>query len=215
MNLTIACVLVRGHVDFRPIYVERLRSMVARYVDRPFRFVCLTDQPKSMPHGVEGIEIPSPGRLKGWWSKVNLWRPGLFEGRVLYLDLDVLLVSPLAPVIDYPARFALVPDGAPNFHGKGAQKVVKRYNSSVMVWDAGVATELYTEWDARVANRLWGDQDLIGERFPDEATMPAEWFPRLSAVQPPWPDEAKVILCKRPKNIDAARQWPWFAQAWG
>jgi hypothetical protein len=215
MSVTVACVLVRGHVDFRPLYVERLHSMVTRHIDRPFRFVCLTDQPQRMPAGVEAIQIRLPPRVKGWWAKVNLFRPGIFTGRILYLDLDVLLVSSLALIIDYPAPFALVPDGAPNFQGHGNRKCVKRYNSSVMVWDAGVATDLYTQWTPAVTNRLWGDQDLIGERFPNEATMPLEWFPRLSAVQPPWPDAAKVVLCKRPKNVEAARKWPWFAQAWG
>lgn len=216
MTVTVACVLVRGHIDFTVDYVRRLRSMVDRHMDRPFRFACLTDRTQAqMPEGVEAIPISHSRRLKGWWAKINLWKPGLFEGRVLYLDLDVLVVSSLAPIIDYPARLALVPDGAPNFQGKGDMRTVKRYNSSVMAWDAGVGTDLFTEWTTVTARRLWGDQDLIGERLPNEATMPAEWFPRLSAVKPPWPADAKVILSKCPKNHIAAQRWPWFAEAWG
>lgn len=214
MSVTVACVFVQGHVDFRAVYVERLLSMVSRHIAGRFRFVCLTDRPQQMPPNVEAVRIEHPPHLLGWWAKIHLWRPGLFSGRVLYLDLDVLVVSALAPIIEYPARLALVPDGAPHFLGRGALKVVKRYNSSVMVWDAGVATELYSQWSPQVTRRLWGDQDLIGERLPNEATMPASWFPRLSEVTPPWPQEAKVILCKRPKNLEAERRWPWFAQHW-
>jgi hypothetical protein len=215
MSVTVACVLVHGHIAFSTDYVARLYSMVTRHMDRPFRFVCLTDRPQArMPPGVEAIRVSLPPKLKGWWAKVNLWKPGLFEGRVLYLDLDVLVVSSLAPVVDFPARMALVPDGAPNFQGRGAQKVVKRYNSSVMAWDAEVGTNLYSDWKPKIAGRLWGDQDWIGEQMPNEETFPPEWFPRLSATRPPWPDEAKVILCKCPKNHDAARQWPWFKEAW-
>lgn len=215
MSVTVACVLVKGHIDFTPLYVERLYSMVKRNIDRPFKFVCLTDQPEAIPAAIEAVPIRPKRALKGWWSKIELWRPELFNGRVLYLDLDVLVVSSLAPIIDFPARMAFVPDGAPNFQGQGDCKTVKRYNSSVMVWDAGLGCDLYARWSVPVAARLWGDQDWIGEQMPNEATMPAEWFPRISAVQPPWPDAAKVILVKKPKNHLAAQKWPWFDKAWG
>lgn len=215
MTVTIACVMVRGHVKFTPVYVERLLGMVAKNIDRPYRFVCLTNQPEAMPSGVEPIPIVHSQSLKGWWAKINLFKPGMFSGRVLYLDLDVLIVAPLAPIIDYPARMALVPDGAPNFEGQGGLKTVHRYNSSVMVWDAGIADGLFNSWNPAVAERLWGDQDYIGEQMPSEVTMPVTWFPRISAVQPPWPADTKVVLVKKPKNHLAAQRWKWFEEAWG
>lgn len=213
--ITVACVLVRGHVAFTPEYVARLRSMVARNIDRPYRFVCLTDRPEQLPPEVEAVPIVHWKSLKGWWAKINLFRPGLFTGRVLYLDLDVLIVSPLNAIIDFPARMALVPDGAPKFQGQGELKTVHRYNSSVMVWDAPVGNQLFENWKPDIAARLWGDQDWIGEQMPNEATMPASWFPRISEAQPPWPKETKVVLVKKPKNHLAASRWKWFEEAWG
>lgn len=213
--LTVACVLVRGHVLFTPEYVRRLRSMALRRVGRPFDFVCLTDQPKAMPKGVRTIVIasPRPG-IKGWWSKIELFMPGRFSGRVLYLDLDTLLIDSLDEIIDFPAAFALAPDGAPNFHGQDGLLVVKKYNSSVMVWDADVPALLYRDWTPDVADRLWGDQDWIGEHCAFARAMPADWFPRLSVKREHWPEASKVVLCKTPKNADAAILWPWFDEAW-
>lgn len=216
MSLTVACVLVKGHVDFSPVYVERLLLMVRRFVDRPFRFVCLTDQPGAMPDGVEAIRIATP-KEKGWWSKIELFNPGHgLRGRVLYLDLDVLVVRSLDEIIDFAAPFALVPD-AGNFKGADGRAVVKRYNSSCMVWNAGHCDRLFKEWFPSIAARLWGDQDWIGERMPDEAVMPLAWFPRISQRpgEQAWTDEAKVVLCKKPKNVEAAKRWPWFERAWG
>jgi hypothetical protein len=216
MTLTVACVLVRGHVAFSPVYVERLLLMVRRFVEQPFRFVCLTDQPNDMPGGVMPIRIPTP-KVKGWWSKVELFNPGHgFRGRMLYLDLDVLLVGKLAEIVNFPAPFALVPD-AGSFKGAERLKVVKRYNSSCMAWDAGYADKLFKDWSPDVAQGLWGDQDWIGEQMPDEAVMPAAWFPRISQRpgEQPWTHEAKVVLCKKPKNEEAARLWPWFQRMWG
>jgi hypothetical protein len=216
VSLTVACVLVRGHVKFSVTYVEKLASMARRFLDQPFRFVCLTDQPHAMPEGVEAIAIQKPSGVKGWWAKLSLFDPAHgFSGRMLYLDLDTLVVSSLAPIVEFDAPFALVPDGAPNFKGTSRHAVVKHFNSSVMVWDAGVRPDLFLQWTPAVADRLWGDQDWLGERAPEAATMPLEWFPRLSQVSDgAIPSAAKVILAKKPKNEQAAAQWPWFRERW-
>jgi len=219
--LTVACVWVAGHVPFTAQYVVRLQSMVARNLARSFRFVCLTDRPQLLPARIETIEIPPPGALKGWWRKLELFNPahGL-AGRVLYLDLDVLIVAGLDPIVAFPAPFALAPDGAPEFRPKSGHATVKRFNSSVMVWDADQVqangSPLHADFVPAVADRLWGDQDWIGERWPAASRMPLEWFPRISEIGGAGdvPPEAKVVLVKKPKNELAAELWPWFRRRW-
>jgi hypothetical protein len=213
--VTVVCVWVHGHVPFSPFYPIKLRSMVRRHLALKHRFVCLTDRPQALPKSMETVRIWHPPRLKGWWSKLRLFDPTTpLTGRVLYLDLDTLIVDALDPIVDYPAPFALIPT-AGTFEGHGQKKVVKRFNSSVMVWNAGEQTDLYTRWKSDVARRLWGDQDWIGERKPEAAMMPLEWFPRLSAVRGPEDFGAgKVVLCKIPKNVKAAADWPWVRERW-
>lgn len=211
--LTVACVWVQGNVPFTAEYVTRLEGMCRRWIARDFRFVCLTDRPDAVL--CESIRVKSPKQMCGWWSKVELFAPNLFTGRVLYLDLDTLIVAPLDPVIDFPAPFALAPH-AGTFEGKNGLTVVKRFNSSVMVWDAGITTHLYEDWNPLVAMRLWGDQDWIGEQRPGAATMPALWFPRISELGDAGPSlSAKVVLCKKPKNLEAVKRYPWVRRAWG
>lgn len=213
---TVACVYVRGEYPYTVEYVARLRAMVARWIDRAFRFVCLTDQPDQMPDGVEPVAVT---KLAGFapWTKLELFNPARrWAGRMLYLDLDTLIVSSLAPILDHPASFAITSDlvgrtGVDSFK----RRIVRRFNSSVMVWDGGAQTALYTDWTPAEAQRLSGDQDWIGERLPDAEAMPRDWFPRLSEAKPPWPSDAKVVLCKVPKNHVAAERWPWFAPMWG
>jgi hypothetical protein len=222
MSLVVACVLVQGHVGFTPDYVFKLKSMVARHLSRPHRFVCLTDHPESLL-GVETIAIPTPRGHFAWWSKLELFNPkheALRSGRILYLDLDVLVIDALEPIVDYACGISFVPDDAPNFKGKGEMKVVKRFNSSVMCWEADASLDrIYQDWTPDVAKRLWGDQDWLGEQLPNASKMPLHWFPRLSQVTTKGKVDSaikngKVILCKKPKNAEAARQWPWFAKAW-
>lgn len=216
--ITVACVWVKGNVPYSAEYVARLQSMVARHLSREHRFCCLTDRPKQLPSGVEPIEIASPHPLAGWWSKVQLFNPALpLKGRVLYLDLDTLVVRDLAPIVDYPAPFALVPHEG-NFKGMRGRAVVKRFNSSVMAWDVGSfgMAALHWTWTPAVAKRLHGDQDWIGEQCPGAAVMPQSWFPRLSSIGEGGevPAAARVVLSKKPKNFEAAAQWPWFNALW-
>jgi hypothetical protein len=215
---TACCVWVHGHVPFTSDYVIRLASMVKRHMDRPYRFVCLCDKPYMLAHqqGIERIQIPKPERgIFGWWSKLRLFDASLgLSGRILYLDLDTLVVKSLAPILDYPSKFALIPD-AGNFRGRGSLAVVKQFNSSVMVWDAGVNAQLWDDWTPAVAKSLWGDQDWVSEQMPEADRMPAGWFPRLSELKEnrPGPD-CKVVLVKKPKPAEAVKLYPWISEYW-
>lgn len=219
LTLTVACVYVRGEYPYTPDYVRRLHAMVTRWSDRPFRFVCLTDQPGEIPDGVEPIPVT---KLSGFapWTKLELFNPiRQWTGRMLYLDLDTLIVAPLAPVIDFHADFAITadpPKPGQRTHDGFGRAIVRRFNSSVMVWNGGLHTQLYEDWRPAVTHRLSGDQDYLAERLPDAATMPRAWFPRLSeVVRPPFPADAKIVLVKVPKNHVAAQQETWFAPLWG
>lgn len=212
--ITVASVWVRGQVPYGLEYVTRLRNMVDRHLTRAHAFVCLTDRPWLLPADIRGIPIATPA-LKGWWGKVELFnRRHGFAGRMLYLDLDSLIVDSLESIVKFPAPFALVPD-AGSFQGKDCLTVVKRFNSSVMVWDAGVNSRLYDDWTPAVGKRLHGDQDWIGEQMPEADMMPLDWFPRMSQLsgRPPVAP-ARVVLVKKPKNHEASDQFPWFSAMW-
>lgn len=215
MTLTVACVWVKGNVPYSAEYVARLQRMVARHVSAPYRFVCLTDRPDALPTDVESMTITRYPRLFGWWSKLALFTPGRFSGRVLYLDLDSLVVGSLDAVVQYRSSFALVPD-AGQFQPSTKHRVVRRFNSSVMVWDADGRTDrIWDQWSLDVAKELWGDQDWIATVMPEADTMPIAWFPRLSAIQGgPVPAEAVVVLAKKPKPSEAALRWPWVDAIW-
>lgn len=223
--LTVACLFVKGPWPYTADYVVRLERMVRRYLRRPFRFVCLTDRPELLP-GIETLPIAS---LKGviaddgigYWNKLRIFDPAIgFEGRVLYLDLDTLVVADLDPIVDFPASLALTTDAfvkerAHITKDRFGRTLVRRFNGSVIVFDGGQHADLFTTWRPADAYRLSTDQDWIAEQAPAAVGMPLEWFPRISQVQIPWPEEAKVVLVKKPKGHEAAAKWPWFEPLWG
>ena len=142
MEPTIAC--VKWGTKYGAEYVRTLHAMVHRNMQENYRFICLTDD----PGGLDCDTIPLPGDLEGWWNKVYLFKPGLFEGRVLFLDLDVVITGALAPLFN---------DGIiDDWHLPG-------YNSSVMSWTAGEHSDLWEKFTAGVPRRLRSDQDWITE----------------------------------------------------
>jgi len=217
--LTVVCLWIQGKGKraYGLEYVEKLRSMVDRHLSIPHGWACLTDTPERVPEGMQAIRVKRPTYLRPWWLKVKLFSPKMpFEGRMLYLDLDVVVLGGLDEIAAWPAEFAILPDMASRFKGKkGAPPPVHGYNSSVMVWDAGARSEIWTDWDSSIADRVWGDQCWIKTRFPNEAMFPREWFTRLHRqTAPPFPSELKVILCIKLKNVAARRKLPWFDEYW-
>lgn len=123
--LTVACVLRRGGLywgkregPFFAKYVHVLRDAVAAHLSLPHRFVCLSDSPVSCDH--VGMRDFWPGA----WAKIELFRPGLFDGPVLYLDLDTVVLGTL----DELARAALDGEFGAARHRQGG------LDAAVMAW---------------------------------------------------------------------------------
>lgn len=169
--LTVACVWKTGGPYDAHDYVGRLARGVARHLTLPHRFVCLTDHKGEMPAGVERIPL-----LHGWpgfWSKIELFRPGLFDGPVLYLDLDTVICGPLDAIAASDAAPVLASWDLK--HGW--------LNSSALRW----SVDLSPVYEAMAAEpeamfrrygpegHAWGDQGLLQDTLTDRA-IPFRWL---------------------------------------
>lgn len=128
--VTVACVLNSrtsagaGGTCYTPEWVWRLKRQVNRWLpDATFRY--LSDV------------APGPWRIPlehdwpGWWAKLELFRPHIFAGPVLYLDLDTLIVGDLSRIASYRGPFAMLSD----FYKPASLA------SGVMAWTPGPHTE--------------------------------------------------------------------------
>lgn len=228
--ITVACVFVKGDYPYSAEYVECLYRAVRRHLDRPFRFVCLTDQPRLFRAPIDTVAVDALPVRHTFWTKLRLFDPSIgFAGRILYLDLDTLPIGDLASVVDFPAPFAGAADclaptlvGPPPVLEKGGRAWLPRIQTSVMVWDASNVNPLWTQWHPSLAARYYTDQDWVAYVLGEMPVMPVEWFPRLNrhlsgpgiVHEPPWPAEAKVILVKKEKNHRLAAELPWFDRLW-
>lgn len=168
-HITVACVW--WGTLYPKSYVERLRNSVNRNLSIPHDFVCITDR-DDVPEGIRAIKPPLPNSSKGWWQKVGLFAPEIFKPntRILYLDLDVVIVGSLDKIASVQEPFCMIENYGPN-KGHAA------HNSSVMVWTPTEKTsEVYTKFSDDVIKELHGDQCWVWRVHRDDIhDWPKNW----------------------------------------
>lgn len=150
-------------------YVTKLASMVARHLPIAHEFICFTENP------VEGVRCyPLLCDLPTWWSKVGLFQPGMFDGDVLYLDLDVVITGSLMPLVEClhgdPSKLWALDDFSYSLlrPKQDLDTLTRRLlggtgtiNSSVMLWNGECGQSVWDKFHPSIMDVLHGDQNWI------------------------------------------------------
>lgn len=152
MGLSIVC--VKAGQKYGPEYVNILHDMVRRNLleGTEGKFICFTDDPSGLNPGIEAREIPDG--IGGWWAKLTLFKPNVFEPgeRIVYFDLDVVITGALDELVTYSGDFAILKE----FYN------TEGWQSSMMAWRAGYGHEIWERWiDEGKPNIPGGDQEWI------------------------------------------------------
>jgi len=149
-------------------YVNKLYSMVKRNLTMEFDFYCITDDPT----GIRSEVITKPCNVKilndidsseNQWYKESMFIPGMLPERItLYLDLDVVIVSPLDPL------FPKDKDDQNWYISRDfIKRIVPTYHGAVMVFNPKYWYDFYTFFEKKVKSGyklLRGkEQPLIAE----------------------------------------------------
>lgn len=139
-------------------YVNKLYDMVTRNLGENVigKFICFTDDCIDIYPQIEARLLP--GNLVGWWNKLYLFKEGLFPkgDRIIYLDLDTVIVGSLDEIFSFDDSFAILED----FYRKGGLQ------SSIMGWEADSYTDIYKDYeDQEFPNLEGGDQEFIENFF--------------------------------------------------
>ncbi len=205
---TVACVMRSGGA-YNSEWVRKLAAGVRAHGGQGV--TCLTDL--DYPPTLDGVTwVRLAHDWPGWYSKLELFRPGVFEGPVLYLDLDTLVLGPLHPLLK-------VVDGLPSaelgiltdfYHPERAQ-------SCVMAWTPGhESDEIYRAWAtlSEPSRRTWwSDQPFIDAARPDafrlQDFMPSGYFASFKVHGRDGPPAGCSVLCfhGRPRPSDPAAGW--------
>lgn len=196
MSDSLDCVCVIHGDRYRWRYVENLYAMLHRHITAEIRLHVFTEAHRTVPdhmipHRLEEWPEISNGR-RAWWYKMQMFDPRHGLGRVLYLDLDVVLCGSLDWVLQLDTNhFWAIHDWRrlwkPQWLG---------LNSSMMYWDCSGWPQPWQQFQdlglQQAVRRYHGDQDLLTEAlprgavryFPDHAVRSWRWQIRDGGMDP-------------------------------
>jgi hypothetical protein len=162
--ISVVCVLRSGGI-YTPEWVYRLRAGVEKHLKAKHTFICLSD----LELNCHRVRLWRP--WYGWWSKIELFRPNLFTGPTLYMDLDTIVTGPLDPLVRKTSGFTMCADFLrPEIH-----------NSSVMSW-RGDYSQIHQAFEADPAGakafyRLTPDGRIGDQAFIEDVVEQIDTFP--------------------------------------
>jgi hypothetical protein len=187
--ITVTTVEWNNYQNSPDTYINRLGSSVARHLKQEHRYepLRLDDSP-----------------LPGWFRKLEIFRPGRFTGRVLYLDLDSLIVGPLDALVEHK--------GAVHLKDWGWEKDI--VFGGVWVFDAEVeGKKIWDAYTPKVAEQFADDQQWLTtlgvfDRLPKGAVVSYRYHSKQGA-----PSGASVIAFHGAPKIAEVKD-NWVQEAW-
>jgi hypothetical protein len=160
------CACVIHGTGYEWLYVERLYNMLVKQIPQGIRFHVYTEHHRSVPpymikHCLD--EWPGIGGAKrSWWYKMQLFNREHFNGPLLYLDLDVVVVRDLGWVTQcHTDYFWALRD-----FRYLQRKNISNINSSMMYVDIDKFGWIWDDFAKlnidEVVKRWPGDQDYLG-----------------------------------------------------
>lgn len=205
-----ACLIHGDYYDWS--YVENLYKMISRNTEHNVKLHVFTEEFRPVPEPfIKHTLFEWPGvhgHRKAWWYKMQMFDSNNFAGRLLYFDLDVVIVNNIDWILQTnPRYFWTIRDFKHLWRGQW-----NGINSSIMYWDTREYRSLYEQFAQTpivdILKTYPGDQDFISKninrdnvRFLDENRIKSwrwqakdgglnfktkrSWRPNAGTVLPP------------------------------
>lgn len=210
---------------YGPEYVNILHAMVKRNLTIPHNFVCMADDDTDIDPEITTIPIQHD-EIEGWWHKLSFFKKDLagLEGRLLFLDLDVVIVDNIDCFFENDHDFCIIQEWSPH----------RGFNSSVFLVEIGKYAYVWDDYTEKaiIENKkphrrgappgFSGDQNWITSKIPNGKTWPVEWCPSFKyRCENGLPDGAKIVIFHgRPNPPEAVKGFrkckaaPWISEHW-
>lgn len=166
--------------------------MVEKNLTGPYDFLCITNHPENYEDPcIDTITPENELELDSWWTKLFLYKPGLLTGKILFLDLDVIIQNNIDALANHTDKFCGVYTKWNQIETDGTYEWTtlrwkKPFNSSVLTFHA---EDYYWLWDrfAEAPNeyilKYYGEDKYLAGEIEDYETFPDGWiYSRLYGV---------------------------------
>jgi hypothetical protein len=159
LKVTFFTVLKSGG-EYNASHVLSLKNGIEKNTKVPISFICLSDT------SIDGVKtIPLTDDLKGWWSKLELFKQ---SGPAIYFDLDTIIVGDLTPLIEVARNnhFCILRD---IYLG---EKSPMSMGSGVMTWNSNMKRlyNVFKNAPEKHMSLFRGDQNFI-QHVIDKSTV--------------------------------------------
>jgi hypothetical protein len=212
---------------YNTIYVDRLHAALRYHLKQPFRFLLMTERDrKVLPvAGIErhAIKDEHLTKINGCFARLRMFDRGWqqnrkLEGRIVCLDLDVVITGRLDGVLDRKEPIVLL---------QGANSMNPcPYNNSVFMFQAGVHQELWDDFSLAAVTyikqfKFPDDQGWFWHRLNKPAVWKVGSHSGIYAFHKPgWPpgealpSDAKMVVFPGHRDPSQFTHLPWVRREW-
>ena len=166
-------------------YVNVLYHAVCDHLEKPFRFVCLTDDASGFDEGIEHFPIPDIGLQQnhwkhGAWPKLAVFSADLYglEGRALFIDMDTVICGQLDDMFFGAGQFIGI-DTGPNWKD-GNTDNPPVLGTGVFAFDLGAHADILETFKVDIEKYIARDeleQVYVQSQVKDIQYWPIDWVP--------------------------------------
>lgn len=191
-------------------YVNKLHRAVIRNSTVELDFACFTENRAGLDPAIRRHDLPRKD-LQGWWHKLWLFSPEasacLGPGRILYLDLDTVIVGNIDAYLTFRGTFSILRD----LYAR--DKISNNYGSAAMSWESGWGHFIWAQFGRDPAREMrghgHGDQGYLMHVVPvQQVTFWQDYLPPNQALSfkrhirdvnrqnhdPPLPPGASIVF---------------------
>jgi hypothetical protein len=148
--------------EFPMNYPNKLHRQFQKLSKLNVSHYCITDRPSELSYGIEPI-TPFK-KSQGWWNKINLYSNEMPSGKILYMDLDIVILknfdTEILAMEKYNESMCCVTD-ATTWMGE-------TFSSSLMYFESGIHAHIFdrfVKFEDQLVGRKGGDQVWAGPQF--------------------------------------------------
>lgn len=189
-------------------YVNRLFNMVSRNLTLPFKFICFTDDAEGLSPQIEARALPEmnlPEDKERGWRKLSCFKKDFgVEGRILFVDLDTVIVRNINDYFTIDGKFIVIKHWKPSKKQGVGETAVYRY-------DSGAHIDLYENFMRdidKVKAAYRHEQAYVTDVLNKQGKLsfwPTKWMPSFKYncmrpfplnlfLEPIMPSDAKMII---------------------
>lgn len=148
-------------------YVNVLFNACRRNMSKPFRFLCLTDDPSGIDNAIEISPIPEIGCTAemwthGAWPKLAVFAHQIGDvssGRALFIDLDTVISGNIDAFFDHPSSFVGIDTGDNWRPGRQTGGRTALLGTGVFAFDVGTQTQILEKFQEDPA-KAFSESDI-------------------------------------------------------